>query len=209
MLPGSRFIHARRHEQYCAKSCAYKNGSPYEIRRQRLFARSPECCVIQSNLRQAMPFFVEAGFNLYLIARIGSVWLPIMRGCPTLSSLVFERVGPSAVRFFTSELVPWSCPPPPRRPSSPISPCKSRHQCPQVDRLLPPPSRQNNPAQPPRVLFLFQVTPRHWWWPSATLAPGSFLLSQTTRVHVCFGRTSCRLRPSPWRISLRLYAPSA
>jgi hypothetical protein len=27
----------------------------------------------------AMPFFVEAGFNLNLIARIGSVWLPIMR----------------------------------------------------------------------------------------------------------------------------------
>ncbi len=33
------------------------------------------------------------------------------------------KVGPSAVRFFTSGLVPWSCPPPPRRPSSPISPC--------------------------------------------------------------------------------------
>src|SRR5260370_22498041 len=79
MLPGSRFIHARRQEQYCAKSCAYKNGSPYEIWRPRLFARSSECCVIQSNLRQAMPFFVEAGFNLNLISRIGSVWLPIMR----------------------------------------------------------------------------------------------------------------------------------
>jgi hypothetical protein len=26
-----------------------------------------------------MPFFVEAGFNLNLISRIGSVWLPIMR----------------------------------------------------------------------------------------------------------------------------------
>lgn len=31
----------------------------------------------------------------------------------TLPSLIFERVGPSAVRFFTSELAPWSCPPPP------------------------------------------------------------------------------------------------
>jgi hypothetical protein len=29
----------------------------------------------------------------------------------------------SAVRFFTSELVLWSCPPPPPRPSSPISRC--------------------------------------------------------------------------------------
>src|SRR5258708_14704677 len=66
----------------------------------------------------------------------------------------FERVGPSAVRFFTSELgkaassrrTPkksekanaaelWSCPPPPRRPSWPISRCKSRHRCPPVDRL--------------------------------------------------------------------------
>src|SRR6266852_8573856 len=69
-----------------------------------------------------------------------------------------ERVGPSAVQLLTSELVPWSCPPPPPRPSSPISPCKSPHRCPPVDRLLPPPSRQNNPAQPPRVLFLFRVT---------------------------------------------------
>src|SRR5258707_12974268 len=78
MLPGSRFIRARCQEQH-AKSCADKNGSPYEIWRQCLFARSSECCVIQSNLPQAMPFFVEAGFNLYLIARIGSVGLPIMR----------------------------------------------------------------------------------------------------------------------------------
>src|SRR5713226_10783739 len=52
----------------------------------------------------------------------------------------------------------WSCPTPPCRPSSPTSLYKSPHRCPPVDRLLPPPSRQNNPAQPPRVVFLFQVT---------------------------------------------------
>src|SRR5712692_5384280 len=114
-----------------------------------------------------------------------------------------ERVGPSAVRFFTSELVPWSCPPPPRRPSSPISPCKSRHQCPQVDRLLPPPSRQNNPAQPPRVLFLFQVTQQHSSLPFAAPAPDSSLLSQTSPALAYSVRTSCKSRPNPWQTSRR------
>src|SRR5260370_25934511 len=107
---------------------------------------------------------------------------------------------PSAVRFFTSELVPWSYPPPPRRPSSPISPCKSRHRCPPVDRLLPPPSRQNNPAQPPRVLFLFQVTQLHSSLPFAAPSPASFPLSQTSPARAYFVQTSCKSRPSPLQI---------
>src|SRR5712692_9090472 len=108
-----------------------------------------------------------------------------------------ERVGPSAVQLLTSELVPWSCPPPPPRPSSPISPCKSPHRCPPVDRLLLPPSRQNNPAQPPRVLFLFQVTQRHSSLPFEAPAPASFLLSQTSPARACFAHTSCRSHPNP------------
>src|SRR5207245_7880599 len=42
----------------------------------------------------------------------------------------------------------WSYLPRLRRLSVPISPCKSRHRCPRVDRLLPPPSRQNS-REPP------------------------------------------------------------
>src|SRR5467141_5239472 len=122
-------------------------------------------------------------------------------GWPTVCGFVFcKGWGPSAVQFFTSELVPWSCPPPPPRPSSPISPCKSRHRCPPVDRLLPPPGRQNNPAQPPRVLFLFQVTQLHSSLPFAAPAPDSFLLSQTIPARACFARTWCKLRPSPLQI---------
>jgi hypothetical protein len=53
-------------------------------------------------------------------------------GWPIPAGLFFARVGPSALRFFTSELVPWSCPPPPPRPSSPISPYKSPHRYPRA-----------------------------------------------------------------------------
>src|SRR5882762_10364567 len=89
-------------------------------------------------------------------------------------------MGSSAVHFLTSELVPWSCPPPLPRPSSPISPYKSRHRCPPVDRLLPPPGRQNNPARPRRVLLLFQVIQRHSSLPCAAPAPASVPLSRTS-----------------------------
>src|SRR5260370_24899702 len=105
----------------------------------------------------------------------------------------------------------WSCPPLLRRPSSPILPCKSRHRHPPVDRLLPPPSRQNSPAQPPRVLFLSQVTPLHSSSPCAAPAPDSFLLSQTSPARACSVQTSCKSRRSPWRISrppCALCAPS-
>src|SRR5216684_5072064 len=95
----------------------------------------------------------------------------------------------------------WSCPPPPRRPSSPTSLYKSSHRCPPADRLLPPPSRQNNPAQPPRVLFLFQVTPPHSSLPFEAPAPASSRLSQTNPTRACSGRTSYRSRRNPWRIS--------
>src|SRR5713226_9804471 len=103
----------------------------------------------------------------------------------------------------------WSCPPPPPRPSSPISPCKSRHRCPPVDPLPSPPSRQNNPAQPPRVLFLFQVTPPHSSLPCEAPAQDSFRLSQTSPARAYSVQTSCKSRPSPSRISLQLCAPFA
>src|SRR5713226_632704 len=103
----------------------------------------------------------------------------------------------------------WSCPTPPCRPSSPTSLYKSPHRCPPVGRLLPPPSRQNNPAQPPRVLFLFQVTPRHSSLPCEAPAQDSFRLSQTSPARAYSVQTSCKSRPSPSRISLQLCAPFA
>src|SRR5258707_1064281 len=124
-------------------------------------------------------------------------------GCPFLSSFFFETMGPSAFQFFTSDFAPWCCPPPPPRPSSPISPCKSQHRYPPVDRLLPPPGRQNNPARPRRVLFLFQVTQRHSSLPCAAPAPASFPLSRTSPAREDSAQTWCKSHQSPWQISRR------